>query len=210
MSGRLGRTSAFSNYDRSFITDGVFTHRGCPVAASTARGAGFVRTIERAAGAIVFTFLGLIAVRIVLDQIALLPPKPPTKAQSAAARPWALACWHALYPKLAARLPAGSAPLEFGKVWATRTGRLCGLVNRREERVDDMVPFYTLNGRPMLQDDDVFTYFQIWPRCAFDEWVVLHPGTTYTGFCASARGRRSHFGRGKCIDWLLTKRPVAP
>jgi hypothetical protein len=183
---------------------------GCIGGCIDGAGAGFVRKIERAAEAIVFTFLGLIAVRIALDQIALLPPKPPTMAQAAAARPWALARWRALYPKLAARLPADSAPLEFGKVWATRTGRLCGLVNRREQQVDDMVPPYTLNGHPMVQDDHVFTYFQIWPRCDFDEWVVLHPATTYTGFCASAWGRRSHFGRGKCVDWVLTKRPVAP
>jgi hypothetical protein len=175
-----------------------------------ARRVDFVRKTERAAGATVFALLGLMALRVVLDQIALSPPRPPTMAQSSAARPWALARWRALFPKLAARLPADSAPLEFGKVWATRTGRLCGLVNRREERVDDMVPFYTLNGRPMLQHDNDFAYFSIWPKCASDEWVVLHAGTTYTGFCASARGRRSYFGRGKCVDWLLTKRPVAP
>jgi hypothetical protein len=108
------------------------------MAASTTRGADFVRIVELSAGAIVFVLLALIAVQIVLDQIALLPPKPPTPAQSAAARPWAMARWRAVYPNLAARLPADSAPLQLGKVWATRTGRLCGLVDRREEGVDNL------------------------------------------------------------------------
>jgi hypothetical protein len=167
--------------------------------------------LELLAGVGMVGMMAMAAVQIAVDQVEILPPRPPTPAERAAAYPKALAAWRIALPRLAARVPAYDGfPLEFGKVWATRTGQLCGLINDREAGVDRMEPFYTVKTRLLLRDDDLLGYFRAWRRCAQDEWVILHPGTTYTGLCASPRARKTWFGRDRCGAWLARSRPVAP
>jgi hypothetical protein len=79
--------------------------------------------------------------------------------------------------------------LEFGKVWTTHTGRICGLVDHREAAVDNMTPFYTVGLVPILREDDPPRYFHEWLYCIGDYVVELHAGSQDTGFCASRHGR---------------------
>ncbi len=139
----------------------------------------------------------LMAVGVIRDQIVLLPPRPPTPAETAAARPQATANWAVVYRRLAARLPPPTPP-EVGAVWATRTGQICGLVDDRESAVDNMTPFYTIDLKPVLRSDDEAQYIKFWLKCRYDHWVDLHFGTEQTGLCATRRGQSSVIGRLIC------------
>lgn len=143
-------------------------------------------------------FAGLL-VMIVVDQIALLPPRPPTPAEVAAATPQARVSWQLVYHRLRKRLPPEqTAPPELGAVWATRNGQICGLVGKVETGVPFMEPFYTVQGSPVFKSEDQFGYMKNWLVCAFDQWVMLNPGTYKTGFCATKAGRRSVLGQRRC------------
>ncbi|MGC1303094.1 MAG: hypothetical protein WA840_12025 [Caulobacteraceae bacterium] len=80
-------------------------------------------------------------------------------------------------------------------MWATRSGRICGLVNKWDSGVDDMTPFYTINLQPVFRRENERRYVDIWLQCRFDQWVELHHGSYQTGFCAT------RFGRLRCLDW---------
>jgi hypothetical protein len=146
--------------------------------------------------AAMFVWLGLNTLAIYVDQILMLPPRPPTPAEVAAATPGAESAWKGVYASLYRRLPR--PPPELGGVWMTRGGRICGLVNTREAGVDLMTPFYTLNGAVMLREDSVPLYFRTWMDCIDSHWVILHEGTQQTGLCASVHGRATVLGREIC------------
>jgi len=148
--------------------------------------------------------LGLIfilSVMVVREQVALLPPRGPTPAQSAASRPLAMRRWQVVKRRLQARF--SDKPLELGEVWATRTGRICGVANERKTNTDDMERFYTTSDlKPHMQDDDAYAFMGVWKVCLDDRWVELHAGSEQTGLCASARGRSTLLARTYlCVGW---------
>lgn len=157
-----------------------------------------IARVSAVTGPVMFAWLAVATVAIVRDQISLLPPRPPTPAEVTAAPPRAKANWRLVYASLFRRLP--DPPPELGSVWATRTGRICGLVSRRESGVDSMTPFYTVGLYPLLRDDDQRRYFHDWMDCIGDHWVQMHTGTEKAGFCASAHGRASVLGHLLCQD----------
>ncbi len=178
------------------------------------RGAGAGRGLWRGkslaiAEPLLLVLFALAAAQIVWEQVKLLPPRPPTRAEVIAATPKAEADWRIVRARLARRLyrpPFDVAPMELGAVWATRSGRICGLVNDQQAGVDNMTRFYTVGLTPMLQDDDLFRFFNEWMTCLGDYWVDLHPGTEKTGLCASPRGRSTVLGRIICQAQPVTAR----
>ena len=149
---------------------------------------------------LLFIWMGLTVALIVGEQIAMLPPPPPTPAQVAAATPKAQADWRLVYAQLYRRLDHRSFETgpELGKVWATRDGRICGYVNKREAAVDNMMPFFTVGLRPVLRSDDPRRYFRDWLSCIGNHWVELHAGSEESGTCASRHGRETELGRELC------------
>jgi hypothetical protein len=85
-----------------------------------------------------------------------------------------------------------------GEVWATRRFRICGYANARSSAVDDMTPFFSVDGEPRLKADNIFVYVLVWQACLKDRWVELHAGTEQTGKCGSEHFRASVLGRRIC------------
>jgi hypothetical protein len=155
--------------------------------------------------------LGLVlaaAVFIVLDSIALMPSKPPTREELAAARIRSAADWRVVEARLIQR--TRYPPFEIGSVWTVRSGRICGLVNVGEAGVDSMSRFYTVGQTPMLSADDPHLYFKAWMDCLDRRWIQLHAGTEKTGFCASKHGRESPLGEVLCDAAGQLKRTPTP
>jgi hypothetical protein len=138
----------------------------------------------------------------VRDQLSQLPPPPPTPQQAAASRPIAFEIWRRFYPHLARRL-ASDKPLEVGEVWATRSMRMCGYANAREEAVDNMTTFYSEGGDVRLRGDGPKRFFVVWPECLKDPWVEIHRGSETVGKCGAAAFRRSFLGALMCPGSVL-------
>ena len=166
----------------------------------------FARVVspQRVGGVAGWVMLGLIlvlTVMVVREQVALLPPRPPTPAERAAARPGAMRAWRVVAARLQTRF--ADKPLEVGEVWATRTGRVCGVADERKTNTDDMERFYTTPDlQPHMQDDDQYAFMGVWKACLDDRWVEIRAGSEQTGLCASARGRSSILARTHlCVGW---------
>jgi hypothetical protein len=137
-------------------------------------------------------WLANVLLLVVQDQLALEPPRPPTHAEVVAATPGARAHWRRVYSLLQQRLePWQPRPPELGAVWSTRTGQICGLIDKWWTGVDHMTRFYTVGDRLFLRDDDLRLYVRNWSACMMDPWIVLHGGSEDEGLCASAAGRRN-------------------
>ena len=83
------------------------------------------------------------------------------------------------------------APIELGAVWATRTGRICGLVNGKGSfgGLTGMVPFFTEGQRVVFSfDRDPSLFGRTWMDCGADTWVPLVGGTTTEGYCGTKAG----------------------
>jgi len=134
------------------------------------------------------------------DVIAQLPPRPPTQAEIAAGRPKAQAKWRIVRAMLVSRLDQ-RAPLEFGAVWSTRTGVICGLVNGWGSfgGLTSMTRFIAEEDTPAFiedarNDQAVMGFKAQWATCRSDPWIVLRGGSAETGFCAT------RIGRQRCIE----------
>lgn len=82
-------------------------------------------------------------------------------------------------------------PLELGAVWATHSGRICGLVNGGSSfgGLTGMIPFYREGDRVLYSINTPQPAFSPgWRECMGDAWLELHPGSYATGFCATRRG----------------------
>jgi hypothetical protein len=130
------------------------------------------------------------------DVIAQLPPRAPTPAEVAAGRPRAEAKWRVVRAMLVWRLDQHN-PLEFGAVWSTRTGIVCGLVNGWGSfgGLTGMTRFIAVNDAPAFIDDapndQAAQRFDLqWLRCRSDPWIILRGGSAEAGFCATRWGRR--------------------
>jgi hypothetical protein len=147
-------------------------------------------------GLLALLWLGGMILAAAADRVVFLGSPAPSPEQLRTAAPAAWMKWRIVYAQLYRRLP--QPPPEFGAVWTTRTGRVCGLVNARETAVNSMKRFYTVGSVPKLRTDDEHQYYRLWIDCADTRWVILHRGRSDEGFCASALGRASWLGRGLC------------
>ncbi len=132
----------------------------------------------------------------ICDVIAQLPPRPPTAAEVGAGRPQAQAKWRIVRAMLVGRLDQRN-PLEFGAVWSTRTGVICGLVNGWGSfgGLTGMTRFIAVNDTPTFVDDALNDqaaqrFDSRWVICRRDPWIVLHQGSPDAGFCATRVGQQ--------------------
>lgn len=141
-------------------------------------------------------WIALTITAIVVDQIRQLPPRPPTTAERLAATPSANARWRIIHGRMARRLAYG--PPEFGAVWASRSGRICGVVTRLEAGVYFREPFYTEQLTPFFATDNEYRFVRSWLDCVGDHWVDLQTGSDEIGLCAVPRNLASVTGPGMC------------
>ncbi len=134
------------------------------------------------------------------DVIAQLPPRPPTPAEVAAGRPRAEVKWRIVQAMLISRLDQ-RGPLEFGAVWSTRTGVICGLVNGWGSfgGLTAMTRFIAVADTPAFVEDApnaqaAERFNAQWSTCRYDPWIVLRGGSADTGFCATRIGQR------RCVE----------
>ena len=109
----------------------------------------------------------------------------------AAAEPRAKAAWPAARNLVAGRLKQPE-PLEFGAVWATHNGSICGLVNGYGSfgGLTGMTPFYVQDGKATFALEVTAGEFADgWRRCSGDNWIQILPGSTEAGWCATRRGQ---------------------
>jgi len=131
------------------------------------------------------------------DVIAQLPPRPPTPIEVAAGRPRAAAKWRVVRSMLVWRLDQ-RAPLEFGAVWSTRTGVICGLVNGWGSfgGLTGMTRFIAAGDTPAFVEDEpdaeaAKRFNALWVTCRVDPWIVLRSGSAETGWCATRQGHQT-------------------
>jgi hypothetical protein len=101
--------------------------------------------------------------------------------------------WVAAQPAMVARLKQ-PRPLEYGAVWATHSGRICGMVMGWGSfgGLSGMTPFYVWRGRPSFSPDVSEEDFAPgWRDCVGDPWIELVQGSMESGWCASAAGRKT-------------------
>jgi hypothetical protein len=146
-------------------------------------------------------WLAVTTAAIVADQIHQLPPRPPTAAQSLSATPGADAKWRTVQGRLAQRLTYG--PPEFGAVWASRSGRICGVVTRLDAGVYYREPFYTDQLTPFFASDDAHRFVRSWPDCVGDHWVDLKVASDQIGLCAVPRNLKL-----VTAPWMCTRKPL--
>jgi hypothetical protein len=96
----------------------------------------------------------------------------------------------------ARRLVAGrlrqAEPLEFGAVWATRSGMICGLVNGWGSfgGLTGMTPFAVAHGRAVfLADVGQLAFASYWRSCIDDPWITLIEGSMKPGYCETRVGQ---------------------
>ena len=106
-------------------------------------------------------------------------------------RPEVLRNWKTARRAVAERLKQPE-PLEFGAVWATHTGLICGVVNGWGSfgGLTGMTPFVVTDNRAIfLMDVDPTVFSPYWRQCIADRWITVLPGSMETGFCATRRGQ---------------------
>jgi hypothetical protein len=106
-------------------------------------------------------------------------------------RPGILRSWKTARRVVAGRLRQPE-PLEFGAVWATHSGLICGVVNGWGSfgGLTGMTPFVVTGDRAIfLMDVDPTVFAPYWRQCIADRWITVLPGSMETGFCATRRGQ---------------------
>jgi hypothetical protein len=88
-------------------------------------------------------------------------------------------------------------PIQLGAVWATHTGRICGLVYGEGSfsGLTGMTPFYADGNKPTFAlDTDPDAFAPDWVACGQDIWVVVVPGSTEEGVCGVPKyASRCHY-----------------
>ena len=83
-------------------------------------------------------------------------------------------------------------PLEFGAVWATHSGLICGLVNGWGSfgGLTGMTPFAVERNRAIFPFDvGAMAFAPYWRACIKDQWITVLDGSMQTGYCATKRGQ---------------------
>ncbi len=146
---------------------------------------GLERSVSALDGALVVVVLGLIPVGLA----AYLHDH----AGRAAAHARAERVWVQVQPAMVARLNQGM-PLEYGAVWATHSGLVCGLVNGWGSfgGLSGMTPFYVWKGKPTFAPDTHGDDFAPgWRQCVIDPWIEVVKGSMETGWCATRQGAKT-------------------
>ncbi len=113
--------------------------------------------------------------------------------QHAAAKASAVAAWRRAQPVIAARL-AQPTPPEYGAVWSTHQGRICGLVNGWGSfgGLAGMTDFYVWKGKATFKPDvPPEAFARAWGECGEDTWIELVKGSMQPGWCATRQGAKS-------------------
>jgi len=103
----------------------------------------------------------------------------------------AQAKWRVVRGRVAARLNDQYA-LEFGAVWMTHAGRVCGLVNGGSSfgGLTGMTPFFADGDRVRFPVTSTHKEWAPgWGECIADAWYELEKGSLQTGYCATRAGR---------------------
>jgi hypothetical protein len=104
----------------------------------------------------------------------------------------AQAQWKLVRAQVASRIDNGQYPLEFGAVWMTHAGRICGLVNGGSAfgGLTSMTPFYQ-DGHTVRYriETDALDWADGWRDCNNDMWLELNHGSYEVGYCATRRGQ---------------------
>jgi hypothetical protein len=111
----------------------------------------------------------------------------------AAAKASALLAWRRAQPAIAARL-AQPGPPEYGAVWSTHKGRICGLVNGWGSfgGLAGMTDFYVWMGKPTFKPDvSPEAFARAWGECGDDTWIELVKGSMQPGWCATRQGAKT-------------------
>jgi hypothetical protein len=106
-------------------------------------------------------------------------------------RPQVMAAWKPARRAVAERLKQPE-PLEFGAVWATHDGLICGVVNGWNSfgGLTGMTPFVVTGSRAIfLMDAGSGVFSPYWRQCIADRWITVLPGSMETGYCATRRGQ---------------------
>jgi len=105
----------------------------------------------------------------------------------------AIAAWRRAQPAIVARL-AQPTPPEYGAVWSTHKGRICGLVNGWGSfgGLAGMTDFYVWKGKPTFKPDvPPEAFARAWGECGEDIWIDLVKGSMQPGWCATRQGAKS-------------------
>ena len=89
-----------------------------------------------------------------------------------------------------------SDPLEFGAVWATHSGMMCGLVNGRGSfsGLAGMTPFAVEDDRAVFAlDQTAVSFAPYWRDCMTDQWIKVLDGSMQAGGCAT------RLGQARCV-----------
>ena len=110
-------------------------------------------------------------------------------------RPRAMRTWIQARQVLAGRLKQQD-PLEFGQVWATHSGLICGLVNGRHSfsGLAGMTPFAVEGDQAVFAlDQTALAFAPYWRDCVTDQWIIVLPGSMQAGGCAT------RLGQARCV-----------
>ena len=95
--------------------------------------------------------------------------------------------WEDAQPVMVKRLNQDRA-LEYGQVWATHAGVICGTVYGRYSfpGMTSMTPFFLSRKSLTFQADSKFDEFTpFWRDCVSDQWIVIKTGSTRSGYCGT-------------------------
>jgi len=107
------------------------------------------------------------------------------------ARPQIMSQWPHTRRLLADRLKQ-KEPLEFGAVWATHSGMICGLVNGWGSfgGLAGMTPFAVEGDRAVFAlDQTAIDFAPYWRDCMTDKWITVLDGSMQAGGCATKLGQ---------------------
>jgi hypothetical protein len=171
----------------------------------TRRKALAVRLFDLAVMALIGLGVGLMVVSFVQYELRVEPKRPAHGAGLAKARVMGRVRWAMVEPRLVARLRQPHA-LELGGVWATREGRVCGLVHGWGSfgGLTGMTRFYTVGDQPVFKQDGGADFEYEWWQCQRDHYVIIREGSEETGFCPTKLGRQ------RCYDVVYGRPPGRP
>ncbi len=110
-------------------------------------------------------------------------------------RPHVAQRWPHVRQVLALRLHQDD-PLEFGAVWATHSGMICGMVNGRHSfsGLAGMTPFAVDGERAVFAlDRTAESFAPYWRDCMTDPWIKVLDGSMQAGGCAT------QLGQARCV-----------
>ena len=156
----------------------------------TQRKAFAVRTFDLAVMALIALGVGLIVIHAIQYELNVEPKRPASGKRLVAAQSMARVRWAMVKPRLVARLDQPN-PLELGRVWARRDGRVCGLVNGWGSfgGLTGMTRFYTVGDAPVFKQDHGEDFEYEWWQCKRDRYVIIREGSEETGFCPTRLGQ---------------------